>query len=435
MTLNQAVDYINKVERPKLVDTLMYPPEKEVKIPTLKEAFYGYREEKKNAGNLRPQTALNYEKYCDKHLKLLHNKDVDKITQSDLVKVKNKLQKNGLSSKTVKTLKECLSPMFNYDIEDQSSSVTYNPTARPVFKNKVLTVMISVAIALMGATITASAQMKDVAKSQQLPTENQMIVAYYGRPGVSSMGVIGKYSLEAIIPIIKAKANEYKKASGNQNIVPGFDIVYDMATILPGRNKNYINTLPRQKLMPYIHAANEHDFALFLDLQLGKKTPVQSIKSVLKYLKYKNVHIAIDPEFNVHGAGIRPGKIIGHITGNQVNQIQAEMSTYMKKHGITEKKILIVHMFRHSMLTNKKVIKTYDNISLVFNLDGFGSANLKVSIYNSIYTKRISKKVASGFKLFFNQDKPYLMTPKQVLGIDLVNDARIKEAPKYINYQ
>jgi hypothetical protein len=118
-----------------------------------------------------------------------------------------------------------------------------------------------------------------------------------------------------------------------------------------------------------------------------------------------------------------------------VNQVQDAMSNYMKKHGIKEKKILIIHMFRHSMLTNKKDIKTYNNIKLVFNLDGFGSAGLKVSIYNSIYTKSISNKVASGFKLFFNQDKPYLMTPKQVLGLESVNGERIKETPKYINYQ
>ncbi len=135
MTLNQAIDYINKVERPKLIDKLMYPPEEEVKIPTLKEAFYEYMEEKKNAGKLRPHTALNYEKYFDKHLKPLHKKEVDKVTQSDLVKIKNKLQKDGLSPRTIKTLKECLSPMFNYYIGDQSSLVTHNPTASLIFKD------------------------------------------------------------------------------------------------------------------------------------------------------------------------------------------------------------------------------------------------------------------------------------------------------------
>ena len=94
----------------------MYPPEEEIKIPTLKESFYDYMEEKKNAGKLRPHTALNYEKYFEKHLKPLHTKQVDKVTQSDLVKIKNKLQKDGLSPRTIKTLKECLSPMFNYYI-------------------------------------------------------------------------------------------------------------------------------------------------------------------------------------------------------------------------------------------------------------------------------------------------------------------------------
>lgn len=299
----------------------------------------------------------------------------------------------------------------------------------------VLAGLTSVCMALFVLSSTVSAQMKNVAKSEQLPGKDAMIVAYYGRPGVGAMGVLGKYSLKAIIPIIRSKANEYKKASGNPNVVPGFDIVYDMATTHPGQNKNYISTLSHQKLMPYIHAANKYGFALFLDLQLGKKTPVQSVKSVFKYLKYNHVHIAIDPEFSVYGRGIRPGKIIGHITGAQLNQAQEAMSTYMKKHGIKGKKILIVHMFRHSMLENKKDIRTYDNIDLVFNVDGFGSPRLKVSIYNSIYTKSVSNKVASGFKLFFRQDKPHLMTPRQVLGLESVQGKKIRERPKYINYQ
>jgi len=134
MTLNQAIDYINKVERPKLMEVLVNPQE-EVKTLTLKEAFYHYMNEKKSADKLRPHTALNYEKYFEKHLKPLHDKEIDKITQADLVKIKNKLQKDGLSPRTVKTLKECLSPMFNYYLADHSSPVTHNPTASLIFKD------------------------------------------------------------------------------------------------------------------------------------------------------------------------------------------------------------------------------------------------------------------------------------------------------------
>lgn len=301
----------------------------------------------------------------------------------------------------------------------------------PIFGKMIMSISITVTTMMT----TAMAELKDVDRVEQLPTKNEMIVAYYGRPGVKSLGVLGQHSLEDIIPMIKAKANEYKKASGNQNVVPGFDIIYGLAAADPGRDKDYIIPLSSKKLMPYIEAAEKHGFAVFIDLQLGEMTPLEAIQPVLKYLKYKNVHLAIDPEFEVHGLGIRPGKIIGHVTGKEVNQVQAAMTDYMKKHNIQEEKILLVHMFRHSMLKNKEDLKTFDKIDLVFNLDGHGSPRLKVDIYNGIYTHRVANEVAGGFKLFFGEDKPRLMTPEEVLGMNSVSGVKVKDAPKFINYQ
>lgn len=295
--------------------------------------------------------------------------------------------------------------------------------------------VISISIATTGIMTTALAELKDVDRAEQLPTKNEMIVAYYGRPGVKSLGVLGQHTLEDIIPMIKAKANEYKKASGNHNVVPGFDIIYGLAAADPGKDKDYIIPLSSKKLMPYIEAANKHGFAVFIDLQLGEMTPLEAIQPVLKYLQYKNVHLAIDPEFEVHGLDLRPGKIIGHVTGQQVNEVQAAMTDYLKKNNIEENKILLVHMFRHTMVTNKSDIKTFDNIDLVYNLDGHGSPRLKVDIYNGIYTHRVANEVAGGFKLFFGEDKPRLMTPEEVLGMNTVNGVKVKDAPKFINYQ
>ncbi|PHS42261.1 MAG: hypothetical protein COB07_00540 [Sulfurovum sp.] len=121
-------------------------------------------------------------------------------------------------------------------------------------RSTLLGMTMSVAISVLGLTSTASAQMKDVAKADQLPTKNEMIVAYYGRPGVKSMGVLGQHSIESLIPIVKAKVDAYKKASGNQNIVPGFDIIYGMASASPGRDKDYIINISHDKLMTYINA-------------------------------------------------------------------------------------------------------------------------------------------------------------------------------------
>jgi hypothetical protein len=106
----------------------------------------------------------------------------------------------------------------------------------------------------------------------------------------------------------------------------------------------------------------------------------------------------------------------------------------MKKHAIAEKKILLLHMFRHSMVEHKEQLRHYRNIDLIFNLDGHGAPGLKVGIYNAIYPKKYADKVAGGFKLFFHEDHP-MMTPRQVMGMERAQGAKIKYPPKLINYQ
>ena len=50
-------------------------------------------------------------------------------------------------------------------------------------------------------------------------------------------------------------------------------------------------------------------------------------------------------------------------------------------------------------------------------------------------THRVGELFPTRFKLFFDEDKPRLMTPKQVLGLESVNGVKMKEMPKFINYQ
>ena len=270
---------------------------------------------------------------------------------------------------------------------------------------------------------------------QQLPVEDELIVAYYGRPGTSSLGVLGQYPIEELMKKIKATADEYAQITGNKNVVPAFDLIYGLASSEPGRKKDYILPLSSKKLMTYIDAATKNGFAVFIDLQLGKMTPAEAVKPVLKYLKYDNVHLAIDPEFEVKDLNVRPGKVIGHISGEQVNEVQAVMTEYMKANNITDNKILVIHMFTHKMVGDKKSIKRYDQINLIMNLDGHGSPNLKINTYNGLYTTDASNKVAGGFKLFFSEDKPSMMTPREVMGMDKVGKIKINKAPKFINYQ
>ncbi len=269
----------------------------------------------------------------------------------------------------------------------------------------------------------------------QLPSGDEMMLGYYGRPGVASLGVLGQHSIEELMPLIKAKADEYDQINGDVGVKPVFHLIYGMAAGDPGRDKTYLLTLSDKVLMEYIEAAQSNGFLVLIDTQLGALTPIEAIKPVLKYLSYDSVHLAIDPEFEVNDLDVRPGKVIGHVTGEQINQVQSAMTDYLTENGIKEEKILMVHRFTKGMIKNPETVKSYDQIDLIMNLDGHGSPALKVKIYNGLYTEVAAAKASGGFKLFFQEDKPTMMTPRHVLGMDPVGKNSIEHPPKYINYQ
>jgi len=283
-------------------------------------------------------------------------------------------------------------------------------------------------IILTGFCATALSQ-------QEYPPGEELIVGYYGRPNTSSLGVLGQYSIEELMPIIKAKADEYDQLNGDADVIPAFHLIYGLATGDPGRDKQYLLPLSSKTLMEYIDAAQKNGFLVFIDTQLGAMTPIDAITPVLKYLKYSSVHLAIDPEFEVNGLDVRPGKVIGHISGAQINEVQSAMSGYLKDNGIKKDKILMVHRFTSGMIKDPQVVKPYEQIDLIMNLDGHGSPGLKVRVYNKLYTSDISATASGGFKLFFLEDKPVLMSPKQVLGMETVSKSKINIPPRYINYQ
>jgi len=267
-----------------------------------------------------------------------------------------------------------------------------------------------------------------------LPSNYNMIVAYYGRPHVKTMGILGEYPIATIVQKVKVRAKQYEKALGSgQHVTPGFDLIYEMATASPGKNGKYVITLSEKKLMEYIHTAQKNGLVLFIDVQLGKKSPAQAVKPLLKYLKYDNVHIAVDPEFSVDNLSVRPGKKIGSITGSQINAVQDLISSYVQKNHLPDK-ILMVHMFTGNMVKDKKAIRYTKKVHLVMHLDGHGSPALKIKIYNGLYTEARAAKVVGGFKVFLKADHP-VMTPRQVLGLEPIGKKRVRDMPKLITYQ
>jgi hypothetical protein len=273
------------------------------------------------------------------------------------------------------------------------------------------------------------------AAGPESPYYNKTWITYYGRPGIPLMGIIGEHDAEAIMPLIKAKAAEYDAANGPKvGVQPAVHLVWGMATVDPQPDNSHLGYLTEAEVMPYIEEGLKAGVDVILDSQIANLSPTASISPALPYLKYPNVHLAIDPEFAVvHPGQYVPGNPIGYLTAEQVNDVQRTIAEYMRAHGIKGKRILMVHQFQSNMILDKdKLDPTYPEVELTLSVDGFGNPYVKTSKYNALVD---ANTPFTSFKLFYNWDEP-LMTPRQALGVDGTEHTDFIEiTPNMIQYQ
>ena len=243
---------------------------------------------------------------------------------------------------------------------------------------------------------------------------NNDILAFYGHPCSRNMGILGRYSKEELNEMLTALAAEYRTASGSRGIVKAFYIIY--GTVWPGGE---IGTLEDSLLRDYIEYAQKNDILVFIDHQIGRFTPADSIKKMLPWLKYPNVHLALDPEWRT----TKPMEEIGTITADELNEVQRIIEDYMIENQIPGERLLVIHQFSWCMISNRqKVDSGFSRVRLVHCADGFGTPMVKRASYAS--NAQAVNMPIKGFKLFYDfgipgagYDSP-LLSPKEVLELN-----------------
>jgi hypothetical protein len=170
--------------------------------------------------------------------------------------------------------------------------------------------------------------------------------------------------------------------------------------------------------MRYINYGLENDMLVFIDHQIGRYDPIDSLKRMLPYLHYPNVHLALDPEWRT----ARPMVDFGYVTGEEINKAQQVMEDYIIENDLPGERLLVIHQFNYMMLRNRGVIKTdFSRVRLVHCMDGIGSPEMKRDTY--AYNAQATNMPTKGFKLFYNLgipgagfDNP-IMTPEEVYDL------------------
>jgi hypothetical protein len=244
------------------------------------------------------------------------------------------------------------------------------------------------------------------------------ILSYYGFPGVAQMGILGEYEMTDLLSILQDQAVEYEQADPNRPVKLAFEVITSVAQQWQQDDLSHLAYIDMNVLQEYVDFTAANDMLLILDMQFGRKTVQEEVDAVREFLAYPHVHLALDPEFAVDEGEI-PSQVIGQIDAADVQYALEELATISEENGIPPK-MLIVHQFVDSSITNRESIVPVSGVQLVLEIDGFGTPNEKRSTYAHLTAG--SSIEYYGFKLWYNlQDDP-LMTPAEVLSLDPIPD-------------
>jgi hypothetical protein len=242
---------------------------------------------------------------------------------------------------------------------------------------------------------------------------NNDILAFYGHPNSRNMGILGRFTMEELDQKLTELAAEYAAESGGRAVRKAFYIIF--GTVWP---EGEIGILNQETLKRYVEYARQHDILVFLDHQIGRYDPVDSLKRMLPWLQYSNVHLALDPEWRT----TKPMREIGTVTADEINRAQEAMESYIVENNIPGERLLVIHQFNYVMIKNRDSVKSdFNRVRLVHCADGFGAPQVKRGSY--AYNAQASNIPVKGFKLVYNfgipgagYDHP-LLTPKEVYAL------------------
>lgn len=248
------------------------------------------------------------------------------------------------------------------------------------------------------------------------------IVAFYGNPRSTRMGVLGELPPEQMMDKLEAIAESWGVADSTLPVRPALHLIVTVAQAEPGRDGMYRLRHGDALVQRVAEWAESRGWLLFLDIQVGRSTVSRELEWLIPWLRKPWVHLALDPEFAMPPDGI-PGRRIGSLDAADVN-VAVDLLARLVEEGGLPPKVLVVHRFTERMLTNHAQIRFDPRVQVVLHMDGFGSPGLKRSIYDYIVTRRPVQY--AGLKLFFKNDSP-MMTPAQILAL--------RPVPVYIQYQ
>lgn len=252
------------------------------------------------------------------------------------------------------------------------------------------------------------------------------IVAFYGNPASERMGILGQLPPEEMLAQLDREVEAWERADPSMPVQPALHLISVMATGDPGPDSLYRLRMPGWRIEQVKEWADTRDALLFLDVQPARSTVRAEVPRLERWLRQPDVHLALDPEWNMGPEGI-PARRIGSMTAEEINWAIRWLAELVEEHDLPPK-VLVVHRFTWRMVRNAEEIVTDPRVQVVMHMDGWGGPAHKLETYRSVVAPEATQ--FTGFKLFYVNDVrggERMLRPEEILELFPI--------PVYIQYQ
>ncbi|WP_344768642.1 hypothetical protein [Aeromicrobium panaciterrae] len=250
------------------------------------------------------------------------------------------------------------------------------------------------------------------------------MVALYGHPSTSALGVLGEQGVTASVKRAELLATKYRKVVKTP-VVPTFEIIATVASAGAGKDKNYSAETPIKDLLPLVDAAEKAGVYVILDLQPGRTDFLVQAKAYESLLKRPHVGLALDPEWR-----LRPKQKhltqIGKVSVNEINRVGDWLAALTRDNRLPQK-VFVLHQFNIRMIKGRARLNTnHPELATVIHVDGQGAYGAKQGTWKYL-RQDAPKGVFWGWKNFVDED-PHMLSTSETW-------AKVKPHPDLISYQ
>lgn len=245
------------------------------------------------------------------------------------------------------------------------------------------------------------------------------VVAHYGTAYSAALGVLGEGTPDEAALAIERSAAAF--ATPDRAVQPAMELIVTVADRTPGADGSYSHRIDPGPVREYLAAARRQRQLLVLDVQPGRSDFLTEVRAWEELLVEPDVGLALDPEWRMPPGEV-PGGSIGTVDAAEVNAVVDWLVGLVRSRGLPQK-LLLLHGFTGSMITNLPAVATPPELAVVQHLDGFGTPGQKLEKYTGLQRP---DRFHMGFKLFLDEDTP-LLTPAETLAL--------VPPPEFISYQ